>query len=49
VFEVQIDLQNVPTNPAQPVLSGETWGFQCWHRDGSGVSNFTRRLQHTFL
>lgn len=41
---VMIDLTNIPTNPAQPVLAGQSWYFQCWYRDfflASSTSNFT--------
>ncbi|MEM8712448.1 MAG: hypothetical protein AAGG01_15960, partial [Planctomycetota bacterium] len=46
-----IDLENVPTNPNQPVLAGQTWNFQAWFRDSSGgqaTSNFTDGLTVNF-
>jgi len=43
-FQVQIDLTAVPMNPVAPVLAGETWHFQTWHRDGS-FSNFTNAVR----
>ena len=40
-----IDLFNVPLGVGPiAVTAGETWSFQCWHRDflsGSPTSNFT--------
>jgi len=35
-----IDLTDIPTSPPTTARPGETWYFQCWHRDG-GSSNFT--------
>lgn len=33
------------TNPPQPILNGQTWHFQCWHRDADAMpacnNNFT--------
>ncbi|MFT4648200.1 MAG: hypothetical protein ACI9X4_001422 [Glaciecola sp.] len=46
-FSASIDLTSVPTNPAQPVLAGQTWSFQCWHRDGV-TSNFTDGVSISF-
>lgn len=37
---VSLDLASMPVSPPPPVLPGETWYFQAWHRDGSS-SNFT--------
>ncbi len=49
---VAVDLTVVPQpNGAVSVLSGETWNFQCWHRDSlpSGpTSNFTDGYSITF-
>ncbi len=47
---LQLDLTNMPTNPAQPVLAGQTWYFQAWYRDTilSSTSNFSDGLQITF-
>lgn len=38
-------------NGTVPVMAGETWGFQCWHRDTSGgaaTSNFSEGIALTF-
>ena len=46
-FRIQVDLTKVPEPPALgvTVVAGDTWKFQCRHRDflpGSGpTSNFT--------
>ena len=42
------DLQNLPNPPGGSVMSGETWGFQAWFRDGA-TSNFTDAVSFTFL
>lgn len=34
--------------PDAPILAGETWNFQAWHRDGAGPSNFTNAVSITF-
>ncbi|MBL4771856.1 MAG: choice-of-anchor B family protein [Planctomycetes bacterium] len=49
-ISLQLDLTNMPTNPAQPVLAGQTWNFQCWYRDTVLVStsNFTDGLSVQF-
>jgi DNA-binding beta-propeller fold protein YncE len=50
-ISVEIDLSVVPTNPPQPVLSGQSWNFQAWFRDnvsGQPTSNFTDGLQIDF-
>lgn len=48
---IQVDLNALPRPMGQPpiiaVQPGETWNFQCWHRDGSS-SNFTDGLTVTF-
>ncbi|MEM1450386.1 MAG: hypothetical protein AAF957_19700 [Planctomycetota bacterium] len=51
-FELQLDLTRTP----QPtglvaVAPGESWSFQCWHRDsvgGQATSNFTDGVEITF-
>ena len=50
LFDLQPDLTNFPTNPAQPVLAGQTWTFQCWYRDFNpfSTSNFTDALEVVF-
>ncbi len=49
-ISLQVDLTNIPTNPAQPVMAGQTWYFQAWYRDIvlTNTSNFTDGLQVTF-
>lgn len=39
----RVDLGNIPASPTVPVLAGEVWYFQCWHRDvnPTATSNFT--------
>lgn len=39
-FSVAVDLTNIPLTPPVAVMSGETWHFQGWFRDGA-TSNFT--------
>ena len=42
--EIPIDMGQIPTNPAQPILAGQTWHFQYWTRDfvnGASTSNFS--------
>ena len=41
-FSIQVDLTAVP-QPTGPVAvqPGETWNFQCWHRDLVNSNNFT--------
>ena len=29
-------------------MADETWGFQCWYRDGAGQSNFTNAVAATW-
>jgi len=48
---LSVDLTSIPLASASvAALPGETWYFQCWHRDVSVVqtSNFTRGYQVTF-
>ncbi|QDV07574.1 hypothetical protein Poly30_31000 [Planctomycetes bacterium Poly30] len=51
-FSLPIDLTMTPTPTGLvPVMSGETWNFQAWHRDsvgGSAVSNFTDAVSVSF-
>jgi hypothetical protein len=38
-------------NGTVPVMAGETWSFQCWHRDsvgGAATSNFSEGISLTF-
>ena len=46
-FSATIDLTVLPMNPPQEVLTGETWHFQTWYRDG-GTSNFTDGISILF-
>ncbi len=53
VFNLTVDLTSIPTPSGDvPVLPGETWNFQAWHRDtdgtGGATSNFTNGLEVTF-
>ena len=50
IFDLQLDLTSMPTNPSQPALAGQTWTFQCWYRDfnPSSTSNFTEALEVVF-
>ncbi|MCP3916816.1 MAG: hypothetical protein GY711_14770 [bacterium] len=47
---VQVDLTDIPVNPATAVQPGETWNFQCWYRDSNpgSTSNFTDAAAVTF-
>lgn len=52
-MSVGINTNSIPT-PTAPVAvqPGETWYFQCWHRDigtTGATSNYTRGLQVTFI
>ena len=49
-FGIDVDLANIPTNPSQPVLSGQSWHFQGWYRDNNPgpTSNFTDSVEVTF-
>jgi len=42
-----LDLTHIPLTPFVPVLPGETWYFQGWHRDGV-KSNFTDAVSVLF-
>jgi hypothetical protein len=47
-----LNLMAFPQNPSAPVLPGQTWNFQCWHRDlvgGAPTSNFTDAISVVFL
>jgi len=43
-----VDTTNILTNPPQPILAGQTWNFQLWHRDEGGSSNFTQAVSVQF-
>jgi glucose/arabinose dehydrogenase len=49
-YAIPVDLGNIPTSPPSSVVAGDTWYFQCWHRDfnPSPTSNFTPGLAVTF-
>ena len=51
-FALQVDRTQTPTPTGHvPVMAGETWNFQAWHRDicgGSATSNFTNGLSIAF-
>ncbi len=38
----------VPITGAPPILSGQTWHFQSWHREAGGDSNFSNGLSANF-
>ena len=42
-FSISVDLTDIPTNPPQSVMAGQTWNFQAWFRDMNPgpTSNFT--------
>ncbi|MCP3919584.1 MAG: hypothetical protein GY711_28955 [bacterium] len=42
-----VDLGALPTTPMTAVMSGDTWSFQAWFRDGS-QNNFTDAVQVLF-
>ena len=52
-FQYTIDLTQHPTPTGfVQVQAGQTWNFQCWHRDsiaGAAVSNFSDAVSLTFL
>ncbi|MFT7678266.1 MAG: hypothetical protein ACI8QC_002252 [Planctomycetota bacterium] len=49
-ISAQLDLTSFPLNPAQAVMAGELWHFQCWYRDfnPNPTSNFTDGLAVAF-
>ncbi|MFT7678549.1 MAG: hypothetical protein ACI8QC_002542, partial [Planctomycetota bacterium] len=38
-----LDLLSFPASPSVAVVAGDTWNFQCWHRDQNPntTSNFS--------
>ncbi len=50
-FSLNVDLNAFPQGMGTvPVMSGQTWFFQAWHRDNVGLgSNFTDGLEILFL
>ncbi|MEZ6004739.1 MAG: hypothetical protein R3F17_14265 [Planctomycetota bacterium] len=53
-IRIEVDMNDLPEPPVWgvPILAGETWNFQCWHRDfviGTGsTSNFTDAVSVVF-
>lgn len=49
---LRVDPFVILTNPPQPILSGQTWYFQGWHRDSGALpdcnNNFTDAVELTF-
>ena len=49
---LQVDPFVVMTNPPQPILNGQTWNFQAWHRDPDALpacnNNFTDAVEVAF-
>ena len=39
-----IDPWVVLTNPPQPILAGQTWNFQTWHRDADALPDCNNKL-----
>ncbi len=46
---LRLNLNSLPLSPTTPVQAGDTWRFQCWHRDIGGTSNFTAGLAVSFF
>ena len=47
-FTIQVDLTSIPVYPPQAVQPGDTWNFQCWHRDFGNTNNFTDAVSMAF-
>lgn len=49
-FSLAVNTTQIPQGGTfAPILAGETWNFQSWHRDGVGLgSNFTNGVEVTF-
>ncbi|MFT7679558.1 MAG: hypothetical protein ACI8QC_003562 [Planctomycetota bacterium] len=51
-FSIVVDTQNIPLTPTVAIMAGDTWNFQCWHRDfiamSGPTSNFTDGISITF-
>ncbi len=39
---------SVPIAGSPPIMAGQTWHFQLWHRENAGQSNFSNGLSVTF-
>ena len=52
-FSIVVDTQAIPLTPSVAIMPGDTWNFQCWHRDfipmSGPTSNFTDGISITFL
>ncbi len=48
--EFTVPTTDIPINPSTPMLSGETWVFQCWYRDQNPMptSNFSEAVEVHF-
>lgn len=48
--EFTVPTTDIPINPSTPMLSGETWVFQCWYRDQNpmATSNFSEAIEVHF-
>ncbi|MFT7676442.1 MAG: glucose/arabinose dehydrogenase [Planctomycetota bacterium] len=49
-FQRTLDLLSFPASPSVAVVAGDTWNFQCWHRDQNPntTSNFSEGLSVQF-
>ncbi|HPF13842.1 MAG TPA: M12 family metallo-peptidase, partial [Planctomycetota bacterium] len=49
-IQTAIDLTDMPTNPHEAVMAGQTWNFQLWYRDFilTSTSNFTEGIEIQF-
>ena len=45
---IDVDMTDIRTSPPQPILAGQSWNFQLWHRDAGGTSNFTQGVEVLF-
>jgi hypothetical protein len=49
---IDVDPWVLLTNPPQPILAGQTWNFQAWHRDADALpdcnNNFTDAVEIAF-
>ena len=49
-LERVIGTHSIPVNPTVPILTGESWVFQCWYRDNNAgfSSNFSAAVEVQF-
>ncbi len=41
-FSLALDLRAIPTTSGfAPVLPGQSWSFECWHRDPAGLNGYS--------